>query len=153
MSQFAKIFESIKETPANDKKSNEKKSVDNLPKTKTNAKAEGKSEKRSAQSKKVTVSAAEKPTEGSSNPSVSVTEDKITDSPAEQKAEAGNSLQAANSTKKSGKSSNKDYTQVLTYIRRDTHKQIKKALIDDPLNRDLSDLVEELLAEWIKKSD
>jgi len=56
------------------------------------------------------------------------------------------------SPKKIGKSSNTDFTQVLTYIRRDTHRQIKKVLIDDPDERDLSDLVEELLRGWLKKN-
>jgi hypothetical protein len=52
----------------------------------------------------------------------------------------------------SGKSSSADYTQVLTYIKRNTHRQVKKSLFDDPQNRDLSELVEELLAEWLKKN-
>ena len=50
-----------------------------------------------------------------------------------------------------GKSRNEDYTQVLTYIRKDTHRRIKKTLIDDP-DRNLSDLVEELLNNWLEKS-
>lgn len=49
-----------------------------------------------------------------------------------------------------GKSSNPDYAQVLTYIKRDTHRAVKKALLDDAANRDLSDLVEELLSRWVK---
>lgn len=52
----------------------------------------------------------------------------------------------------SGKSSNADYTQVLTYIKRDTHRAVKKTLFDDPQNRDLSELVEELLNNWLKKN-
>lgn len=51
-----------------------------------------------------------------------------------------------------GKSSNADYTQVLSYIRRDTHRAVKKALFDDPQNRDLSELVEELLTGWLEKN-
>jgi hypothetical protein len=58
----------------------------------------------------------------------------------------------AGSPKKPGKSRNTDFTQVLTYIRRDTHRQTKKVLIDDPDERDLSDLVEELLSGWLKKN-
>jgi hypothetical protein len=49
-----------------------------------------------------------------------------------------------------GKSSNPDFTQVLTYVRRDTHNRVKAALIFDEQRRDLSDLVEELLATWVK---
>ncbi len=50
-----------------------------------------------------------------------------------------------------GKSSNADYTQVLTYVRRDTHNAVRAALIFDERKRDLSDLVEELLDGWVKK--
>ncbi len=52
----------------------------------------------------------------------------------------------------SGKSSNSDYTQVLTYVKKDTHNAVKAALIYDHKKRDLSDLVEELLSDWIKKN-
>ncbi len=51
-----------------------------------------------------------------------------------------------------GKSSNAEYTQVLSYIKRDTHRAVKKALFDDLQNRDLSELVEELLTGWLKKN-
>lgn len=54
--------------------------------------------------------------------------------------------------KQIAKSRNADYAQVLTYIRRNTHKEIKKVLIDDPQNRDLSDLVEELLSSWLNRT-
>ena len=50
-----------------------------------------------------------------------------------------------------GKSSSPDYTQVLTYVRKDTHNKVKAALIFDERERDLSDLVEELLSDWLKK--
>ena len=49
-----------------------------------------------------------------------------------------------------GKSSNSDFTQVLTYIKKDTHNRVKAELIFDDEKRDLSDLVEELLAGWLK---
>jgi hypothetical protein len=49
-----------------------------------------------------------------------------------------------------GKSSNTDYAQVLTYIRKDTHNAVKAALIFDDRKRNVSDLVEELLAGWVK---
>lgn len=51
-----------------------------------------------------------------------------------------------------GKSSNAAYAQVLTYIKRDTHREVKKALLDDKNDRDLSELVEELLTDWLKKN-
>ena len=55
------------------------------------------------------------------------------------------------SERRKGKSSSPEHTQVLTYIRKDTHKQVRKALIDDPGERDLSELVEELLADWLNR--
>ncbi len=63
-------------------------------------------------------------------------------------------IQPPPETKKriAGKSSNAAYAQVLTYIKRDTHREVKKALLDDKNNRDLSELVEELLTDWLKKS-
>ncbi len=58
---------------------------------------------------------------------------------------------AAQSEKRAGgKSSNSDFTQVLTYIKKDTHNRVKAELIFDDEKRDLSDLVEELLAGWLK---
>lgn len=51
-----------------------------------------------------------------------------------------------------GKSSHPDYTQVLTYLRKDTHNAVRAALIFDETKRDLSDLVEELLAAWVKNN-
>jgi hypothetical protein len=47
-----------------------------------------------------------------------------------------------------GKRSKADYTQVTAYIPKKTHKDVKLALLDD--GRDFSDLVSELLAEWVK---
>ena len=61
-------------------------------------------------------------------------------------------LSAKREKRASGKSSNSAYTQVLTYVKRDTHNAIKVALIYDHEKRDLSDLVEELLADWMKKN-
>jgi hypothetical protein len=53
-----------------------------------------------------------------------------------------------------GKRSNPDYEQVSHYIRADTHKEVKKLLLDekprpDKSRRDMSDLIEELLSEWV----
>lgn len=51
-----------------------------------------------------------------------------------------------------GKSSSTDHTQVLTYIKKDTHNAVKATLIYDSEKRNLSDLVEELLDDWLKKN-
>ena len=59
--------------------------------------------------------------------------------------------QPATNEKRTGKSSNPSYTQVLTYIKRDTHKEVKKVLFEESGRVDLSTLVEELLAKWLQK--
>jgi len=46
-----------------------------------------------------------------------------------------------------GKRSDSDYKQVSAYIRRDTHFKVKLALLQE--GREFSELVEELLSEWI----
>ncbi len=47
-----------------------------------------------------------------------------------------------------GKRSKDEYTQVSAYIPKDTHKSIKAALLDE--ERDFSELVSDLLADWLK---
>lgn len=49
-----------------------------------------------------------------------------------------------------GKRSDEDHVQVTAYIRRDTHLDVKAALLRDQKGRDFSDLVEELMAKWLK---
>lgn len=48
-----------------------------------------------------------------------------------------------------GKRSNPDYEQVGVYIKRDLHLDVKKHLITEP-EHDFSDLVNELLTEWLR---
>lgn len=48
-----------------------------------------------------------------------------------------------------GKRSNPDYEQVTAYIRRDTHRAVKVALLQEGESREFSELVEELLTEWL----
>ena len=47
-----------------------------------------------------------------------------------------------------GKRSNPDYEQVTAYIKKETYKNVKKRLLDDPEERDFSTLLEELLDRW-----
>lgn len=47
-----------------------------------------------------------------------------------------------------GKSSNPEYTQVLSYIRKNTYKEVKRVLLDEP-EQDFSELIENLLSEWL----
>jgi hypothetical protein len=47
-----------------------------------------------------------------------------------------------------GKRDNKEeFTQASAYIRRDVHKRVKSALVDE--EKEFSELVEELLVEWL----
>ena len=50
----------------------------------------------------------------------------------------------------SGKRSDPDYVGFTTYIRKDTHHDVKVALLQEKEGRELSELVEELLASWLK---
>jgi len=50
----------------------------------------------------------------------------------------------------SGKRSDPDYVGFTTYIRKDTHHDVKLALLQEKEGRELSELVEELLTNWLK---
>lgn len=49
-----------------------------------------------------------------------------------------------------GKRSDPDYVGFTTYIRKATHKQVKRALLEGDEDRELSELVEALLVGWLK---
>ena len=49
-----------------------------------------------------------------------------------------------------GKKSNPDYTQATVYLRKQTHLAAKKRLLDE--GKEFSELVEELVTQWIRKS-
>lgn len=49
-----------------------------------------------------------------------------------------------------GKRSNPDYEQTTAYIRKRTHQGVKIALLQEGEGREFSELVEELLAGWLK---
>jgi hypothetical protein len=51
-----------------------------------------------------------------------------------------------------GKRSNPEYEQVTSYVRKDTYKGVKVALIQAGEKKQFSDLVEELLTEWLAGS-
>lgn len=50
-----------------------------------------------------------------------------------------------------GKRSNPDFEQTSLYLRIETHHAVKVALLQARDGRDVSDLVEELLCEWLTK--
>ena len=52
------------------------------------------------------------------------------------------------SKEKTGKRDNPDFQQISAYIRKDTYRAIKQAIVT---KRDLSDLIEELFSDWLKK--
>lgn len=47
-----------------------------------------------------------------------------------------------------GKSSNPAYKQISAYVRKETHRAALRRLLDEDGGRDLSDVIEELLAGW-----
>lgn len=49
-----------------------------------------------------------------------------------------------------GKRSDPDYEQTTAYIRKDTHRHVKIALLEEGEGREYSELVEELLSKWLK---
>lgn len=53
-------------------------------------------------------------------------------------------------TKGQGKSKDPNYIGTTIYIRKDTHTNAKRALIGNEEYADMSELVESLLAEWLK---
>ena len=63
--------------------------------------------------------------------------------------ELDNPSATAKSLKTKGKRSDPEYEQVSAYIRKETYKNIKIALLQSANHQNFSDLVEELLAQWL----
>ncbi len=57
---------------------------------------------------------------------------------------------AATAAPMRGKRSHPDYTQAPAFVRKDTYKAVKIALLNDERGLDYSDLVEELLTAWLE---
>ena len=49
-----------------------------------------------------------------------------------------------------GKRSDPDYEQVTAYIRKDVHRRVKIALLQEQEKTEFSQLVDQLLAEWLR---
>lgn len=49
-----------------------------------------------------------------------------------------------------GKRSHPDYEQVTAYIRKNTHRAAKIALLEEGEEREFSELIQELLEQWLK---
>jgi hypothetical protein len=54
--------------------------------------------------------------------------------------------------RRNGKRRDPAFEQVTAYIRRDTHHAVKLTLLKDGRNRQFSDLVEMLLADWLRSA-
>lgn len=52
--------------------------------------------------------------------------------------------------KRRGKRNDPAYTQVTAYIRKETHHQVKLALLQEGGDREFSELVEDLLSEYLR---
>jgi hypothetical protein len=50
-----------------------------------------------------------------------------------------------------GKSADPEFTQITTYIRKETHRNVKIELLKEGKDRELSELVEDLLSSWLKR--
>lgn len=64
-------------------------------------------------------------------------------------AEPAKAAVASELERKRGKSADPDYVKLTSYIRKDTHLQVKKKLLDE--DKEISELVEELMVEWLKR--
>lgn len=49
-----------------------------------------------------------------------------------------------------GKRSNPDFEQVTAYVRKQTHQAVKIALLQEGQDQEFSELVEELLSDWLR---
>lgn len=50
-----------------------------------------------------------------------------------------------------GKRSNSEFQQVTAYVRRETYRKVSIKLIDQEVKGEFSELIEELLQEWLEK--
>ncbi len=51
------------------------------------------------------------------------------------------------------KRSDPNFTQISAYIRKDTHRQVKMKLLELESEQDLSELIQELLQQWLHESN
>ncbi len=65
-------------------------------------------------------------------------------------AHANGGVSTSDHLRPPGKRRHPDYEQVTAYIRKDTHHQVKLALLQELKGRQFSDLVEELLSDWLR---
>lgn len=66
------------------------------------------------------------------------------------KSSQGSEIPAKRRGRPTGKRSDPDFEQTTAYIRKDTHRNVKIALLEEGEGREYSELVEELLSKWLK---
>ena len=98
---------------------------------------------------------AEEPVEETPPPSPAPVEKpepkaKRPEKPAEAKHTSNSSAPPKRRGRPSGKRSDSEFGQVTAYIRKETHLAVKMALLKEGGEREFSELVEELLAKWLK---
>lgn len=62
-------------------------------------------------------------------------------------------VRAANNGKAFGRRSDPDYMQASAYVPRQLRRQVERVLLNDPSERDYSQLIEELLQKWLTEQD
>jgi hypothetical protein len=75
------------------------------------------------------------------------------ESPAVAKTSPKASSKSKEQAKISGKRQHPDFVGLTTYIRKEVHRRVKIALLVEGQNRELSELVDELLAAWLAKKE
>ena len=66
------------------------------------------------------------------------------------KSSAGSETEGRRRGRPSGKRSDPAFVQTTAYVRGDTYKAVRIALIQEDEGREYSELVEELLSKWLK---
>jgi hypothetical protein len=66
------------------------------------------------------------------------------------KSSQGSETPARRRGRPTGKRSDPDFEQTTAYIRKDTHRNVKIALLQEGQGREYSELVEDLLSKWLK---
>lgn len=66
--------------------------------------------------------------------------------------EARVKVETAAEKRRGGKSSDPKYSQYSVYLRKDTHKRVKRRLDDLETGQDVSELVQDLLEQWLRSN-
>ena len=85
-----------------------------------------------------------------SAPAVGEVKKGISKSPSLKQVKGLTEVETHDGNKVSGKRQHPDYVGLTTYIRRDIHRRVKIALLVEGQNRELSELVDALLADWLQ---